>query len=402
MRVLVVHNRYQQRGGEDRVVASEIELLAKAKIDVQLLEVNNDNIQGLAKIAAIGSAIYSFKSRRLVSDVIQKFQPDLIHCHNLFPLLSPSVYDAAKQAGIPVVQTLHNFRLFCANAYLFRDGDICERCWQKTVPLDAIRLGCYRNSRAASAAAVVASSFHKSTGIHQRNVSAFIALTNFSRRKFIEAGLPEAKLFVKPNFVELSPIGTEGQRNGFLFVGRISPEKGLRTLLEAWRTLQPAGALLKIIGDGPESQRLQREFSDLHVEWLGIRSRGDILRAMRAATAVVVPSLWYEGFPLVTLEAFSVGTPVIASAIGSLEEIVQDTVHGLQFGRGDAQDLSEKIHWANAHPTEMDMMGRNARRECELKYSEDTNLSQLLYIYESVLRSQPEHQSRSRVAAATD
>jgi glycosyltransferase involved in cell wall biosynthesis len=301
-----------------------------------------------------------------------------------------------------VVQTLHNFRLFCANALLFRNGDICERCFRKTIPMDAIRFGCYRNSKAASAAAVVATCFHKSTGIHERNVSAFIALTNFSRRKFMEAGLPEAKVFVKPNFVELSPIGTEGQRNGFLFVGRISPEKGLRTLLEAWRTLQPIGAPLKIIGDGPESQRLRREFSDLHVEWLGIRSRGDILRAMRAATAVVVPSLWYEGFPLVVVEAFSVGAPVLASAIGSLEEIVQNTVHGLHFGRGDAQDLSEKIRWAKAHPAEMDTMGRNARRECELKYSEDANLSQLLDIYESVLRSQVEQQSRTRVAAATD
>ena len=388
MRILFVHNRYQQAGGEDRVVQAESALLRARGHAVEMMEEDNDGIAGWADAAiTAGRAVYSFSAAGEIRKRIERFKPDLVHIHNFFPRLSPSIHYACHSAHVPVVQTLHNYRLLCPASTFVRDGKLCEDCLGKAVPWPAVQHGCYRQSRGASAAVANMLTLHRAAGTWNRTVTRFIALTEFARRKFIEGGLPAEKIMVKPNFVDPDPGMGRGAGGYALFVGRLSEEKGIRTLLAAWSLLRN-GERLKIVGDGPLAQLVKDAAATVRgVEWLGSRGRDDVQQLMGDATVLVFPSIWYEGFPLVLAEAFAVGLPIIASRMGAMEETIAHGDTGALFTPGNAGELAASVEWAFAHPERMEPMRRNTRDEFLRGYTSNANYALLINIYKLSISS---------------
>jgi glycosyltransferase involved in cell wall biosynthesis len=383
MRILILHNSYQQAGGEDAVAARESALLREHGHEVFLHCVSNDTIRGVwSKVVTAWRTPYSEWGRKEAMRTIDKIDPDIVHVHNFFPLLSPSVYDACRDAGKPVVQRLPNYRIICPGALLMREGKLCETCIQGT-PYQAVLHGCYRGSRLGSFAVARMVDIHRRRGTWTKKVDRFIALTEFGKKKFMEAGIPLNKIAVKPNFVEPPELETSNHidRVGALFVGRLSHEKGVDTLLRAWESLEFP---LRIIGDGPMMPRVQAKMGELTAV-LGRQRPKQIYEEMARAEFLVMPAESYEGFGLVIIEAFACRLPVITSRLGAMAEIVEDGVTGLHFTPGDAEDLTEKVRWASEHPEDMRQMGRNARRVYEETYSPEINYRKLISIYEEVI-----------------
>lgn len=373
-RVLVAHAAYQQRGGEDAVVEAETELLRARGHAVATYLRSNDEVAGLGQVALAGQTLWSRRTVRELTAQIAHFQPDVIHVHNTLPLLSPALYWAAARAGVPVVQTLHNFRLMCLNALFLRDGRVCEDCVGH-LPWRGVVRGCYRGSRAASGVLAGMLGLHRALGTYRDKVTRYIALNAFCRDKFVAGGLPARRVVIKPNFVD-APAPPAGPREGLLYVGRLSVEKGIATLARAVRGVP--GVAVRVAGEGPESGCLD---SVPGVVRLGSLSGAAVRGEMERARALVVPSLWYENFPRTVVEAFAAGLPVIASRIGALASIVTDGRTGLLFETGDAQDLAQKLDWALHHPHEMAAMGRQARAQYEAEFCADVNYRRLMEIY---------------------
>lgn len=373
-RVLVVHNAYQHRGGEDTVVESEIALLRSRGHEVETYSRSNDDLAGMTSLTLARHTLWSPRTPHDLGELIRRFQPEVIHAHNTFPLISPSLYWAAERARVPVVQTLHNFRLMCLNALFLREGKVCEDC-KGHLPWRGVARGCYRQSRAASAALTGMLALHRGLGTYQNKVARYIALNEFCRGKFIEGGLPAERIVVKPNFVDLAAL-KPAPRAGLLFVGRLSPEKGVATLAEAMAMLPDVQ--LRVAGEGPEAVLLDDVAG---VAKLGSLPGEAVRQEMRNAVALVVPSIWYETFGLVVIEAFACGTPVIVSRIGALADIVQDGKTGLLFEPRNPRDLADKIAWALTHPEQMAAMGRKARAQYEAKFSAEVNYQRLMDIY---------------------
>lgn len=373
-RVLVVHNAYQHRGGEDTVVESETALLRAHGHAVETYARSNDEVAGMSSLAMARQTLWSDRTTREIATLIGRFRPDVIHVHNTFPLVSPSLYWAAARAGVPVVQTLHNFRLMCLSALFLREGRVCEDCMGQ-VPWRGVARACYRGSRPASAALAGMLALHRGLGTYRNKVARYIALNEFCRAKFIEGGLPAERVVVKPNFVDFDAPAA-GPRAGLLFVGRLSVEKGIATLAESMRHVP--GADLRVAGDGPEAGLLDGLPGVIRLgNQPGEAVRGEMSRAL----ALVVPSIWYENFPRTIVEAFASGLPVIASRIGALADIVTDGKTGLLFEPGNAHDLADKLAWAWTHPDAMAEMGRNARALYEAEFSPGVNYKRLMEIY---------------------
>jgi len=383
MRVLVAHNRYRFSGGEDSVVRNEIEMLQAAGHEVATLEADNRVIEGtMAKVAAAGSAFHSPRSRRRMDSIVREFQPDVVHVHNWFPLLSPSVITAAAERGVPVVQTLHNFRMVCAAANLFREGSICCDCLGKNLPVAPVLHGCYAGSRLGSATVTAAFAWHRLAHTW-KSVSIFIVLSKFQRDLLVRGGLDASKTVVKPNFVRrfgLDAVGT-GKGGFALFAGRLVPEKGIRTVLRAWEENSHL-PLLKIMGDGPlENEVRARSLRLPHVEYLGQQPRPAVAEAMGDALALVFASEGFEAFPLVILESFAAGTPVIAANLPSLAELVDDGETGLRFEPGDACDLAAKVGLIRAVTGAYQEMRLRCRLIYEQRYTETVNYGLLMDAY---------------------
>ncbi len=376
-RVLVVHNAYQHAGGEDSVVADEVALLRRRGHDVIEMRRDNHEIGGRSRAGVALQTLWSPRTHRDALRLLEERRPDVVHVHNTFPLISPSLYWACDHAGVPVVQTLHNFRLACPQAMFLREGRVCESCLG-TTPWPALRHGCYRGSRAQTAVAVGMLVLHRGIGTYRRKVSRYIALNEFCRAKFVQAGLPAARIAVKPNFADIARDPQGQARDGLLFVGRLSPEKGVDVLAQAWSRC--AGGNLRVAGVGPAGAALAAANG---VTMLGALSQQQVQAQMRAALALVLPSLWYENFPRTLVEAFGAGLPVIASRIGALAELVEDGVTGLLFEPGDAGDLARVLCWARDNPLRMAQMGANARDRFDELYTPDTNYARLIEIYRS-------------------
>jgi glycosyltransferase involved in cell wall biosynthesis len=380
---LSLHTFYQQAGGEDAVFRGEVVLLQERGHEVLELTFDNRDLENLPPWRQAGLTLWNQEAYRRVREAIREHRPDLLHVHNTFPLASPAVIHAAKAERVPVVMTLHNYRLLCVNALFFRRGRVCEDCLGG-LPWHGVFHGCYRDSRPASAVVAAMLTLHRALGTWNM-VDRFIALTEFARQKFIEGGFPPEKISVKPNFVHPDPGPGEGRGGYALFVGRLSPEKGLGTLLMAWERLG-GKAPLKIVGDGPlapEVQEAQKRIPG--VEWLGRKAPEEVYALMGEASFLVFPSEWYEGFPKVLAEAFAKGLPVLASALGSQGSIVDHGRTGLHFRPGDPEDLAAKVEWLLAHPNELARMRKEARAEYEAKYTAEQNYAQLIAIYHEVL-----------------
>lgn len=375
LKILIVHNAYQQHGGEDGVVAAEIALLKNTGHEVIEYFRHNDEIKQLGNIQLVQDTLWSRQTTQELTALLAEHKPDVIHAHNIFPLISPSIYWAAARANVPIVQTLHNFRYLCPQAMFLRDGAVCEDCLGK-VAWRGVMHRCYRNSLAHSAVLASQITLHQGLGTYRNKVTRYIALNDFCRNKFIEGGLPADKILVKPNFIDSPEKPDWHSRQGGLFVGRLSKEKGLDVLANAINTL-PINHV-KVIGGGELETFASNSFGE---NYLGFQPLGSILMAMRHAAYLVIPSIWYENFPRTIVEAFACGLPVIASRIGALADIVTEGKTGLLFEAGNAEDLAKKISWADTHPTEMIEMGKNAREEYETKYTPSANYATLMAIY---------------------
>ncbi len=387
MKVLLVHNYYQQPGGEDQVFATESALLEACGHSVVRYTVHNDQLAQMNPLALVQATLWNKTVYRELRDLISREKPQVAHFHNTFPLISPAAYYVAKAEGVPVVQTLHNYRLLCPSqgGILLRQAQVCEDCLGKLFPWPGIVHGCYRNSKAGTAVHGIMLSLHRALQTWATMVDVYIALTEFAQQKFIQGGLPVEKIVVKPNFVYPAPSPGEGQGGYALFVGRLSPEKGIDTLLAAWERLGRK-VPLKIVGDGPLALQVDKAAQQVPgVEWLGRLPKTQVLALMKNAQILLFPSLWYEGFPMVIAEAFAVGLPVVASELGSMSSLITPGHTGLHFHPGNPEDLATKVEWVLTHPAELNQMRREARAEFEAKYTAEQNYQMLMAIYERVV-----------------
>ena len=392
MRVLVVHESYQQRGGEDAVAAAEAEQLELHGHTVLRYSRHNDELKGQGPLRIMRAGIdtvWATKSYHDLEKLLVAGTPEVVHFHNTMPLISPAAYYACARHGIPVVQTLHNYRLVCPAATFLRDGHLCEECLGRKVAWKAVAHGCYRGSRAASAAVTAMLATHRAMQTWQTKVDAYIALSEFARKKHIAGGLPAQRLVVKPNFVHPDPGPRSSQEAGqyALFVGRLSEEKGLRGLLAAWKRLARPIPLF-LLGDGPMREEIAPQMGSTSLpetSLIGGVSRAEVFQWMRGARFLLCPSHWFEGCPLVIVEAFACGVPVIATGHGPTAEMVAHGRTGLHVVAGNDADLAAKVEWAWSHPTEMQVMGEAARREFEVKYSAEQNYNHLIALYERLV-----------------
>lgn len=396
------------------MVAAELELLREHGHEVITYYQTNDSIQGLWRLGVSGlKTLWNWRTYSEFRALLRKEKPDVVHSHNTFPLISPAIHWACAKEGVPVVQTLHNFRLLCIGAFFYREGAesggdcsqgaVCELCLDRAFKWPGIRYSCYRGSKAASVVATSALFLHRMLGTWTEKVTAYIALTEFQRLKMVEGGFPAEKISVKPNFLtgDLAERGAgagegseESTKSYALFVGRLSPEKGCDVLISAWKQYRERVAErglegehdteLLIVGDGPERQAIQDEAGSPgthRITLLGRTPREKVLQLMSNARFMVLPSIWYEGFPMTIVESFCCGTPVVATDDGGMSEIIIEKENGLKFRMGDSAQLAESIEWAVGHPVEMDEMGVAARKDFEERYGEEKNYEVLMDVY---------------------
>jgi glycosyltransferase involved in cell wall biosynthesis len=381
-KVLVVHNDYLRAGGEDLVFEEETALLEEHGHEVLRHRVHNEQAVKMNRVRLAGKTLWNRSAYRELRDLIRRERPGVVHFHNTFPLISPAGYHAAAAEGVAVVQTLHNYRLMCPNGLFFRDGSPCEDCTGKIVPWPGAVHGCYRGSRPASTVAATMLSVHRAFGTWTDMVDAYVALTDFARGKFVAAGLPEERILVKPNFVSPDPGAGAGSGGYTLFAGRLSPEKGIGTLLEAWELMGEDAMPLKIAGDGPLAATVRRAAEENpRVEWLGHRSVEGVRRLMKDAAMLILPSEWYETFGRVAVESFAAGTPVVVASTGAIAELVDHGRTGLHFRPGDAVDLARQVKSLKECPTELSLMRLDARAEFERRYTAARNYALLASIY---------------------
>jgi glycosyltransferase involved in cell wall biosynthesis len=393
MKVLMVHNRYRTSApsGEDTAVRNELRMLKRGGIEAVLFDRCNDDLQDAGttgRLSMAAGAIWSRRSRRELKAVLRQLRPDLVHVHNTFSILSPSIYGACKEEGLPVVQTLHNFRLFCPGGLFLRDGRPCEDCVDRGL-LQSVRHRCYRNSLAATGTIAAMLALHRAVGTYDRHIDRYIALTEFARGKFVKSGIAEHKVSIKPNFLPDPPSAGVGGGEYVAFVGRLLEGKGVETLLRAWRQLPDLR--LKIVGDGALRDRLESLAAGerLNVQFLGALDREGVLEIIAAARCLVVPSEWYEGFPMVIAEAFACGTPVLAARIGSLEELVPDGERGGLFAPRDPDDLARRLRALLSEDRDLRRLRENVRSYFDDNLTERRNCAQLTGIYAEILARRP-------------
>lgn len=378
----MLHNRYLVPGGEDQSAAAEANLLLQQGCVVELLEEDNRRVEQLGKARTAMRTIWSSESYRRIYDKLRTGKFDVLHVQNFFPLWSPSVYYAAAKCNIPVVQTLRNYRLMCVNAVFFRDSHVCEDCLGKPFAWPGILHACYRDSRAGSAVVAGMNGFHHLARTWRTKIHVYVALTEFARNKYIAGGLPAEKIVVKPNFVYPSPQQGDGQGGYALFVGRLSPEKGIATLLKAWQAAAKA-LPLKIVGDGPLSDVVEvAAQQNPAIEYLGRRSPNEVTQLMQRAEFFVFPTECYEGMPRTVIESFAVGTPVLASNLGSTAAMVVPGETGFHFTPGSVAELRERVEWCSQNLDQMRTMRSRARQAFEDSYTGAANARMLLAIYE--------------------
>jgi len=391
MKLLYLFNLYQQPGGENLWVRSEPELFRARGHDVIIYERDNKEIQGWSlgkKAALLWQARWSRESYAAVRELIRRERPDIAHVYNTLVLLTPSVYYACRDEGVPIVQSVYNYRLLCPAGNFLREGKVCEECVEHSL-LRSIRHACYRDSYVQSAALAATLTSHRRMGTWTSVIDRYLVPTAFMKRKLVENGLPAERITIKPNYHEPDPGLREETDGSVLYTGRLSEEKGIHTLVEAWKLLKNP-PLLRIIGDGPLRSSLARTLADhpgLRVELMGLQNHSQVISHLKTASCFVLPSEWYEAFPHVILEAFACAVPILASRIGTLPDVITDGITGMLFDPGSPEDLASKMNWMLQHPATVSNIGIAGRHEYVTKYTADKNYERLLGIYESTARS---------------
>lgn len=385
MKVLLVHNFYQQTGGEDQVYADEAGLLTARGHEVVRFTVHNDDVKKMTRLGVSARTIWNGKVYAEILDIVRREQIQIAHFHNTFPLISPAALYAARKGGAAVVATLHNFRMVCANGLLFRAGKVCEECIGRDVPLPAVLHSCYRDSAPGSAVVAAMLTVHRMLGSWERMVDVLITPSHFAKSKLVQAGFAPDRLTVKPNFIQGDPRVGDGSGGYVLFAGRLSPEKGVETLLSAWSQLK--GQIpLRIAGDGPMAERVrQAAAADSSITCLGRRSTEEIFDLMGAAALLVFPSVCYETFGKTIVEAFAKGTPVLASRQGAMAELIMSGRTGAHCEPGNADDLAARVRELFADPVQLAHMRLAARREYQKCYTADENYRLLVQAYRLAL-----------------
>jgi glycosyltransferase involved in cell wall biosynthesis len=395
MRILQIHNEHTSLGGALEVMAHEQAMLTSAGHDVAQYTLAPAEQLGLSAVRAGAKAVWNVDAARQVAQTIRAFRPDVAHVHTPFPLLSPAVFRAAHGLGVPAVTTLHSYRYSCIAGTCFRDGGVCEDCVGKSLKLPGLRHRCYHDSLGASGALTLSLALHRRLGTFHRSIARYLALTSFSRRLLIRDGFPADRIVVKPNSVpdpglhRSVPGGGAGDERTFVFAGRLIDVKGVATLLEAWSSV-PRGTRLVIAGDGPLRGMVEhRARQDPTIEYLGWVGESEVAERMADAEAVLVPSQWYEGLPLVILRSLSVGTPVVVSGLENFsEDVIADDV-GWAFPVGDAAALARVLARLVHDPGLAASRRGRARSSYEKRYSPAVDLARLEDVYRSVTGAPP-------------
>lgn len=376
-RVLVVHNAYQLHGGEDVVVEAETALLRQHGLNVRSYLRSNDELKDIGRFEAAFDTFWSRRTAQEVDALIEEFRPDILHVHNTFMRVSPSVYSVAQRHRVPIVQTLHNFRMLCPQGMLMRNHAVCEDCVGK-LPWRGVVHRCYRGSMPQSAISAAMLTVHGRT--LRRDITRYIALNAFAKEMMVRGGFPRDRIDIKSNFVkDPGPPPAPSTRQGLLFVGRLSPEKGVATLCEASKLLPP-GMVIDVIGEGPLADQLRGLPNIRQHGWV---APPEVIRRMQQSRLLIVPSVWHEGGPQTVLEAYACGLPVLASRLGPLAVAVRDGVTGYLFEPGSSHDLARRLQeLVNDAPLLADM-GEQARAQYERVYTPERNHVQLMAIYEA-------------------
>ncbi len=383
MKIVQVHNYYKIAGGEDTVVAQEKKMLENNGHNVVTYYKRNDVIDDfsfLDKVKLLQNTQWSKETYHSFLKFLEQEKPEICHVHNVLPLISPSIYEACKKNGVPVVQTLHNYRLICTNGLLMREEKICEDCLSRSA-YGAVLKKCYRNSYLQTYAVARMIEKNKARKVWTEKVDAYICLTEFAKQKFIEHGLPVEKLTVKPNFIEeLTISAVEKKEPYFIFVGRITASKGVELLKKIDKELPIP---LKMVGEGDlENQFINCE----NITLLGKKSHAETLKLIQGATALIIPSLWYEGMPMTILEAFSLKTPVIASNIGAMKTMINHELNGLLFEPNKISELKENLSFAISKQPILEKIALNAFTEFQNEYSAASNYKKLMKIYSELIK----------------
>ena len=391
MRILQVHNRYKTPGGEWTVLNQEHGLLKQEHEVDQFIIKNSDHLATLTnKAKLIFKTHYNHQSKLLLKEQLQKRKYDVMHVHNFFPLLTPSIFEAARELGVASVMTLHNYRLIHPNGLMYHKGKIDQRSIHGNA-YSCVWDGVYRNSKLQTAVVAHMIEYHRKKGTWNRYPTAFIALSKFSKNKFAEGGLPADRIFIKPNFLKDPCIEYDGleispeKMNRFLFLGRISNEKGIEDLIQCWME-RSIPAELWIAGEGPLKKKLQQKTKgEKTIKWLGQCDKIDVLKLLSNSKALLFPTKWYEGMPLIIIEAMSMGCPVISSDIGNPKNMIAHKINGLLFEPGKMADLYKNISWIIRNPKKSKKLGENARMKYEELYTPEKNYNTLLSIYQNAI-----------------
>ena len=388
VRILQLHNHHASLGGAMEVLAHEASFLRQAGHRVEEYSLPPAEQMGLSPLHAGAKAVWNREACRILEERITSLRPYVMHVHTPFPLLSPAVFRTAQRLDVPAVATLHSYRYSCIAGTCFRNGHPCEDCVGKRLKLPGLRHRCYHDSIGASAALTLSLSLHGALGTFSQSVDRFLALTSFSKRLLIRDGVPEAKIVVKPNSVPDpgEPANSKVTQRYVVYVGRLIDVKGIDTLLDAWKLAQNGDVRLRIAGDG-ELRGLveQRAEHDPSIDFLGWIDEDDVSRLMAEAEAVVVPSKWYEGAPLVILRSLAVGTPVMVSDLENICAEVLSDQGGISFSVGNADSLAAALTQLAHEPAWFAGMRGNARESYLRRYSPSADLTRLEALYADVL-----------------
>lgn len=391
MKILQVHTRYRQTGGEDSVVRTERDLLRTAGHDVVLHSLDN-SLPAREAAKALIRAPWNRAAARGVAEAARDFGADVVHVHNTWFALSPAVFKTVRQAGFPVVATMHNYRLSCVNALHYRNGSVCEDCVGRMPWRGAIHR-CYRDSAVQSALVAVTIGTHRFVGTWTNDVDVVVALTSFAAETLVMAGIPRSRIIVKPNVVaDPGPrTGSASSSKTLLFVGRLTEEKGVTDLLNAWELGDDFDLELQVIGDGPLLSTI-RSLAQSTVSVTGPISQDEVRKRMLAARALVLPSRWHEGLPMVLIEALSCGLPVLVSDHGAMPEVAGDA--GLTFAPGDGPDLANALRLLEDDAL-VDEKSAAALLTYRERFTPETGLTQLENIYEVAKKSMADGEASS-------
>lgn len=385
MKIVYCHNYYRQRGGEDVSFECDVEMLRdKGHTVVTFTRDNSDwNCSGLRMAQ---QTLWNRATRVELAKLLRHEQPDILHCNNLFPQISMSVYAAARRYGIPIVQALHNYRTFCANSLLYRERSVCTKCLKSSAAWHGLRYGCYRDSRAATSVVVTMQLLNRLLGIQKRSVDVFSTPSQFARQVHIDGGFTPESIMVRNNFI-LPDLGLSNEDHGYaLFIGRLSGEKGVDTLLRAW-TDNNFSMPLRIVGSGPDEVSLKTSVAGhANISFLGHLDKANVLQQLAQASFLVMPSRTYETFGRTIVEAYSRGKPVIAGRLGAMAELVQDGVTGFLFDPASPSDLAATaMKFIQLDETEKQHMRLASRAAYETKLSAEASYQRLLEIYDYAL-----------------